>query len=219
MEVKFDFSDTSDSHLKLVYLIVNDLAHKSELAQARGPIKFGNTPKGMNKDEQLAVLDRLERAGVLSFSNDGKSVWLNEHTIRKFSDFYIQLHDEYHKRFPIKTSTNFLQPSYDLVNGVLSIENFRIKIKIHNEDTKQNQLLRYIFIDNAKDIAREFDFTEFPFDDIGDKEKFRDTCKSACDAINKKIATTTGDKVTKFLLYNRRGFGFLQVNPIYLQPL
>ena len=125
----------------------------------------------------------------------------------------LRRHNEQHHR---KDKSLNDKPHYDEINGALYIQGQKIQIIKHDEDTKQNQLLRHIFITNAKDIGREFDFTQFPFDDVGDKKKFKEICRTACSAINKKIAKETENKITDFLEFNTRTYGWLKINPKYL---
>ncbi len=212
----YDFKNLPDHDLKLFLLVANDLMHKANLAGKRGPLKFGNAPKGVNKDEQLAILSRLDNNGYVSFSNDEKSIYINEniHPNISFNELFDSVHEEYHRRE--KKTENNTKPHYDQVNGFLHIAGYKIRIRKHDEDTKQNQLLKYIFSANSKNIEREFDFTEFPFDDVLDKKKFKEICRTACTEINRKIKEQTGDKISDFLEFNNRTYGFLNINPKYL---
>lgn len=212
----YNFPDFSDHDLRLFFAVINDLMHKANLMDARGPLGFSNAPKGVSRDEQMAIFSRLEKDSYLSFSIGGKSIWLNEYVGRSFGDVYDSIHKEYHRRFDKSKSEKKLQPHYDEINGMLYIQDYKIKIKKHDEDTKQNQLLRHIFVTNAKNIGREFDFTEFPFDDVGDKKKFKEICRTACIAINAKIVKETQNKITDFLEFNTRTYGWLKINPKFL---
>ena len=205
----------SDESLKQLLDVMSSLIHKADLAGKRGPLKIGNAPKRVNNDEQHAILSRLYTEGLGSFSNDGKSFYLyeNMYANKSFYDFYNLAHEEYHKR---TGKTKNIAPHYDQTNRDLYIQNFKIRIVKHDEDTKQHQLLKYIFITNLKDIGREFDFTEFPFDDVGDKKKFKEICRTACVAINRKIAKETKNEISDFLEFNTRTYGFLKINPKYL---
>lgn len=217
----YNFHEISDHDLTLFFIVINDLEHKANLMDATGPLEFSNTPKGVSRDEQTAILRRLDKDRYISFSNDGKSVWLNEHTYvnNKWGDVFQSVHEAYHKRFDKPKLPKNPLPHYDPINGILHVQDFKIRIKKHDEDTKQNQLLKYIFITNAKDIGREFDFTEFPFEGVDfhrDKKKFKEICRTICTEINKKCAGQTQNKITDFLEFNTRTYGFLKINPKYL---
>jgi hypothetical protein len=149
----YNFSEISDHDLKLFFAVINDLDHKASLMGTSGPLPFSNTPKGVNRDEQIAILSRLDKDHYLSFSNDEKSVWLNENTYvdNLWGDLFESVHNEYHKRFDRSKVLKHLKPNYDEINGILYVQSYKIKIKKHDEDTKQNQLLKYIFINNYKD--------------------------------------------------------------------
>ncbi len=213
--MSYDFTNISDHDLKLFFLVINDLSHKSNLAGNDGPLTFKNSPKGVSKDEQLSILSRLDKQNYISFSNSGKLIYLNEmYAGISFNQLFTDVHEEYHKREKKPVKNN--KPHYDEVNGVLHIQDHKIKIRLHDEDTKQNQLLKYIFITNSNDIGREFDFTEFPFEDVLDKKKFKEICRTACTAINDKIKIETQDKIVDFLEFNTLTYGFLNINPKYL---
>jgi hypothetical protein len=216
----YNFPEISDHDLKLFFAVINDLEHKANLMDATGPLKFNNTPKGVSKDEQMAILYRLDSDHYISFSNDGKSVWLNEKVYVGISwgDVFQSVHKAYHERFSKPKVEKKLKPHFDEINGNIDIPGYPpIKVIKHDEDTKQKQLLHHIFIINAKDIGREFDFTEFPFDDVEDKKKFKEICRTACSAINRKIAKETENKEKEFLKFNSRTYGWLKINPKYLQ--
>ena len=150
----YNFLEISDHDLKLFFAVINDLSHKSSLMDATGPLKFSTAPIGVSSDEQIAILHRLASDCYISFSNDRQSVWLSEDVDRSFSSVYSSVHEAYHKRFDQAKAEKNLQPHYDGVNGVLYLQGYEIKIKKHDEDTKQNQLLKYIFITNSKDLTK-----------------------------------------------------------------
>lgn len=210
----YDLKSLSDTSLKQLAAVIEDIDHKSALLNKRGPLGFADTViAGVNRDEQKLILDRLESDGFIDFSVDGNLIWIRE----PFWDFYDEVHHETHRLLkPVKADVVLDDaPHYDEINGAMYIRGNRIQIKHHDEDTKQNQLLRHIFITNAKDTAREFDFTEFSFDDVWDKKKNKEICRTACTAINAKIAKGTQNTITDFLQFNTRTYGWLKVNPEY----
>lgn len=209
--------DISDTDLGLYFAVINNLAHKSELANSHGPLPFNDTPQAVTRDEQVAILNRLDKEQYISYSIDGKSVWLNERLyvgIPSFSDLWKALHDELHKRQGLKQKQE--RPYYDPVNRDLHINGLKIKVVKHADNNRQHQLLIHIFINNTQDLSREFDFTEFPFDDVEDKKKFKEICRTACQEINKKIEDQSGGKIKGFLQFNTMTYGFLKINPEYL---
>lgn len=213
--MRYDFTSLSDHDLKLFFLVINDLSHKADLAGKRGPLSFGDTLASITRDEQLAILSRLDSEGYVSFSIGGDLLYLNEYNAEaSFNQLFDDVHEEYHKRE--KKSLQNTKPHYDEVNGILHIGDHKIKIRLHDEDTKQNQLLKYIFITHVKDIGREFDFTEFPFEDVSDKKKFKEICRTACTEINRKVAGETEGQIMDFLEFNTLTYGFLNINPKYL---
>ena len=193
---------------------MSDLAHKAVLRGNDGPLGFKSSSiKGVNKDEQKAILDHLVATELADYSISENLIYLKD----SFWKFYDEVHEESHRLLKPPKNQKNSQPHYDEINGALYIQGQKIQIRKHDEDTKQNQLLRYIFITNAKDIGREFDFTEFPFDDVGDKKKFKEICRTACTAINRKIAEKTSNEISDFLEFNTRTYGWLKINPKYLQ--
>jgi hypothetical protein len=214
----YDFQKISDHNLKQFVVVLDNLVHKADLLGKSGPLAIGNASKGVSKDEQYAILSRLDNEGLASFSNNGKYIYLNEkvYVDKSFFEFYDQIHAEYHKRLKKTGTVKYGKPHYDPINGILHIQKYKIKIKKHEDNDRQNQLLKHIFITNAKDIAREFDFTEFPFDEE-DKKKFKKICRTACTAINTKISKETKNTIQGFLEFNSLTYGFLKIDPKYLQ--
>ena len=209
----YDVKNMSDYALEQMSLVMENLHHKKELNPSSvyfvlGPIK------GIDDNENRQILWGLEAEGCLGSMYE--SSYLKEPFYPLLNEINLELlrrHNEQHHR---KDKSLNDKPHYDEINGALYIQGQKIQIIKHDEDTKQNQLLRHIFITNAKDIGREFDFTEFPFDDVGDKKKFKEICRTACSAINKKIAKETENKITDFLEFNTRTYGWLKINPKYL---
>lgn len=217
----YDLPSLSDQHLKQIYLVINDLVHKSELLGSHGPIVLGNSPKGVNRDEQLAILGNLDNEKLVSFSIGGKHIYINEglYIGKSFNRFWEDVHKEYHKRFNATAKVNNQLPHYDEVNGIIYIKQFQIQIRRQSKDTYENQILKHIFADKDN-LKQEFDYNNFPFDlaeQIEQKEKIWSRCRTACLAINKKIAETSNNKITDFLQFNSRKHGWLNINPIYLR--
>ncbi len=214
----YNFTEISDNDLKLFFAVINDLQHKAVLAGSDSKLTYKNTPKGVTRDEQMAILHRLDDDHYISFSMNKQLIYLNEkmYKDRSFTDLFKSVHGEYHKRFKETEKAKNEQPHYDEANGMLHIQDHKIKVIKHDEDTKQNQFLKYIFITNAKNLNREFDFTEFPFEDVGDKKKFKEICRTACTAINGKIARETKNEIVELLQFNSRTYGWVKINPKYL---
>lgn len=205
----YNLKNLSPQGLRQLFTTISDLAHKAELLGAKGPLQYKETNiPGVNKDEQRTILEGLYSQGLIDFSEDHECVWLKD----PFGGFYENVHELLHSQLNPKIE----KPLYDEASGILYLQGHKIKLKKHDEDTKQNQLLKYIFIVNAKDVGREFDFTEFPFDDVGDKKKNKEICRTACTAINNKIAKETQNKIVDFLEFNTRKYGWLKINPAYL---
>ncbi len=142
----YNLKTLADHNLKQLYLVLNDLIHKKELLGKSGPISITNSAKGVSKDEQYLILTHLNNETIASLSNDEKSIWIGEggFNIKSFKAFTSEVQNEFNKRFVQAKQYKKVKPHYDSVNGFMHIQSFEIKIRIHDEDTKQNQLLTYI---------------------------------------------------------------------------
>ena len=215
----YNFTEISDYDLKLFFAVINDLHHKAILMDATGPLKFNNTPKGVSRDEQMAILYRLDNDHYISFSNDSKSVWLNEKVYVgvSWSDVFQSVHKAHHERFEKPKAEKNLKPHYDEANGILYVQGFAVRIKRQNKDTYEHQILKHIFITNKDNIAKEFDYSVIPFDILEQKENIWSRCRTACLSINKKIKAKSNGTITDFLQFNSRIHGWLNINPKYLE--
>lgn len=211
-----DLDKLPTENIEQLMVVVSDLFNKLSLMRQIAPISVTNPPKGVNKDEHRAILLRLTTENYIYLSENEEYATVNRKNYDNgsFIDYSQALHEEYHKRKGLTSGKE--KPSYDSVNGILYLAGYKIKIKKHDENTKQNQLLDYIFNRNAKELSREFDFTEFPFEDVGDKKKFKEICRTACTSINDKIAKETNNTIADFLEFNTLTYGFLKINPKYL---
>jgi hypothetical protein len=122
LTMPLDVKTLPDYHLKLLFAVVNDLDRRSDLANSDGLLTFSNSPKGVTRDEQMAILSNLDTKSYISFSNNGKLLYLNNNVYVgiSFTDLFHQVHEEFHKRFgSVKTNVS-AKPHYDEVNGILA---------------------------------------------------------------------------------------------------
>jgi hypothetical protein len=228
----YNFSEISDYDLKLFFTVINDLEHKASLMGVNGPLKFSNTPKGVSRDEQMAILSRLDKEHYLSFSNDGKSVWLNEkmYADKSFGDLYTSVHKEYHQRFDKTKSESsvakekikvFEALSFDEKKSQLNFMGYRIQIARQDEPTVAHGILNHIFNNSDQELTDQFFFSEIADAEFGDLEytKKPNAWKRyyiACKDIQEKIRTGTPEKIDDFLQFNTGQKAKVLINPKYL---
>lgn len=224
----YNFPEISDHDLKLFYSVINDLEHKACLMGVNGPLKFSNTPKGVSRDEQMAILLRLNKDHYISFSNDEKSIYLNENVYvdRAFGNVYDSVHKEYHRRFATPKAEKNLKPSiekpnFDEKKSVLNFKDYHIKIARQDEPTVAHGILNYIFNKSNRPLTDEFFFAEIAEAEFGDLDytKKPNSWKRyyiACKDINEKIRKATPDKIEDFLRFNTGQKAKVLINAKYL---
>jgi hypothetical protein len=228
----YDFKNMSDENFRIFSIVLEDLLHKNELSGTSGPLKFVSTPIGITRDEQLAVLTRLNKEHYISFSVDGKSLYLF-HNIYKdisFFDLHFEAHLESHNREKPEPKTSSktnhkkskVNPIITLIpdSGLLVIGRDNIDI-----DPKTNifKVLEFILVKNKTNIYKEFKYSELAkspaFNDINFSynkkswEIYYNACKYINDKIHKEI------NIPDFLIYDSKNNGKFSINPKVLETL
>jgi hypothetical protein len=228
----YDFTAVTDDNLRIIFIVLKDLVHKADLANSRGPLSFNNTPKLVTKDEQMAILFRLEKDSLIDFSINGKLIFLTQYIGKSFGDYYDQVHTEFHKRKltlypeslvvdtpkkktkPIPTLTLLPDPGI-LIIGKNNIE-FNPKINAF-------KVLDFILVKNKSNISKEFKYSELAkspmFGDISfpKHKKSWETYRNACRYVNDKILKETG--IQEFLLFGSKNTARFSINPKVLETL
>ena len=110
---------------------------------------------------------------------------------------------------------------FDSKRSILYIKGQKVLINIQDKITNTHKILKYIFIDNKKNIEDDFFYSEIAEDEFEDT-KYRNNKKAwqtyhvACRDINLKITKQTNNKITEFLIYNTGKTGKVKVNKKYL---
>ena len=110
---------------------------------------------------------------------------------------------------------------FDQRRSILYIKGQKVLINIQDKITNGHKILKYIFIDNKKNLEDDFFYSEIAEDEFQDTEyksnqKAWETYHIACRYINKKVMEQTNNKITDFLIYNTGKTGKVKLNKIYL---
>ena len=110
---------------------------------------------------------------------------------------------------------------FDNKRSILHIKGQKVLINIQNKITNAHKILKYIFIDNKKNLQDDFFYSEIAeneFDDLEykDSKNAWQTYHVACRDINAKITKQTNNKITNFLIYNTGRTGKVKLNAKYI---
>jgi len=110
---------------------------------------------------------------------------------------------------------------FDKDKSILYIKDQKVKINIQDKITNTHKILKYIFIDNKKNLEDDFFYSEIAeseFEDLeyGDSKNAWQTYHVACRDINLKITKQTNNKITDFLVYNTGKTGKVKLNTRYI---
>src|SRR3989339_541598 len=121
---------------------------------------------------------------------------------------------------------NILQGIFDETTATMGemckgVTDEKVLINIQDKITNAHKILKYIFIDNKKNLEDDFFYSEIAEDEFQDTEyksnqKAWETYHIACRYINKKVMEQTNNKITDFLIYNTGKTGKVKLNKIYL---
>ena len=110
---------------------------------------------------------------------------------------------------------------FDEKKSVLFIKGQKVLINRQDKITNAHKILKYIFIDNKKNLQDDFFFSEIAEDEFNEldykerKNNWR-TYFRACQDINDKILNQTNELVKEFLIFNTGRKGKVSVNKKYL---
>jgi len=110
---------------------------------------------------------------------------------------------------------------FDDKKSVLYIRGQKVLINRQDKITNAHKILKYIFIDNKKNLKDDFFFSEIAEDEFKEldykerKNNWR-TYFRACQDINEKIVHQTNELVKDFLQFNTGRTGKVSINKKYL---
>jgi hypothetical protein len=110
---------------------------------------------------------------------------------------------------------------FDHKKSILYIKGQKVLINRQDKITNAHKILKYIFIDNKKNLKDDFFYSEIAEDEFGELE-YKDRKNSwrtyfrACQDVNEKILNQTNELVKDFLEFNTGRKGKVSVNKKYL---
>jgi len=110
---------------------------------------------------------------------------------------------------------------FDQKRSILYIKGQKVLINMQDKITNTHKILKYIFVDNKKNLEDDFFYSEIAeaeFEDLEykDSKNAWQTYHVACRDINLKITKQTNNKITDFLIYNTGKTGKVKLNSRYI---
>jgi hypothetical protein len=216
---KYDLSKLEIGTLQKILKVLKHLKQKSELEGKEEYFTMGEyMPAGMNKNEYLAIIDNLDaREYIDKTVNYGILITID----KRFYDLLEQIPKEITKRkLLLQASSPKFQhrkPYYDPVNKMFSVNGFSFKIIKQQKETTQEAILKLIFLVNADDLNKVYEYSSVVIGKLDFKENLNwNIFRNAFRELNQKIFDETNGAVENFFDFGKNQTGSFRINPEYL---
>lgn len=225
MPKNLNINNLSLKSLEKIFLVLDDIRYNVEIQNKTTWLDMGQVEgiEGVPKDEHKKIMTTLISNGGFLKERPANGDCCLDIDVEKFMKFFGQIIKQIEKlktgNVPIEKSKKELK--YDQEKGILSINGFDVQVSLKDKITVAQNILEYIFVNNAENIKDDFYYAEIAFDKFGD-EGFAKNANAwrkyytACMDIQDKIRKQTTGKIDDFLNYNSSKQGYVKINPKYL---
>jgi len=216
---KYDLSKLEIGTLQKILKVLKHLKQKSELEGKEEYFTMGEyMPAGMNKNEYLAIIGNLDaREYIDKTVNYGIHITID----KRFYDLLEQIPKEITKRKLLLQARSpkfqHRKPYYDPVNKMFMVNGFSFKIIKQQKETTQEAILKLIFLVNADDLNKVYEYSSVVIGKLDFKENLDwNIFRNAFRELNQKIFDETNGAVNNFFDFGKSPTGSFRINPEYL---